>query len=1371
MRSLKRGFFCVLLVLIGLLCFVQTKRIRADTVKAASTNYLVLDRACKNEGSVTIPYLNKSSSLFVFSILREGEWKQVYCVDLGKSARSYTAMTKDDSIVRAISDDKKKLLSYIPALGYGSTSFPMSKVSNPSGMSNVQKTYGILTQGYVWSVFKGVVSFDEDGNLVGISKLKAVLKKLNQYTYDSEKGQRFIDAFVQALKARVKGTDAYSQVSQPPNLFFKTKKLAKSNSYEMQLTDAGGLEYTYTDKKDVLQSGTLTIASPYLHYKKDGNVYTFYVDKKDVDAFRKECQSSDGKESISFTRKASSVELDTLEGWRATNKNKSYQNFLYLEGKEKQKTATYYLRFNVAKEETVPITVYKKDASNQSISISGAEFSLQQYSDEQKKYETIMKFSETQAGVYTLNISKTILLDTSDNEKNRFKIKETVVPDGYSGKSAFSKVVTGTELSKGNIVFTAYNNRRKVKVAIQKVDEYLLNYKIAQFLSAKADMQFPYQDPSVYELTYKGTDEEGGTLYESDYDEFVAKVLGEQYTDEDGIFDQDAYTNELGHTLMLSYVAKLAATFDIYEYSESLGSYKTTPIVTLQTREGLSQQVTSDFIVETKDNDGKLMIRETKYPVGHESGVENVFYIEMNDGNDGKTVTLSNDATGNFVTNTVDLHKIIVQKEVNPLSVLLPDGTKVTLQNQTAKGAVFAVYANENIGLIGQQEYLYQKNDLVCTIEIGDNGIGQSPYLYPGTYKVVETKAPDGYCLSKEEKIVTLSNADCSIKMENNPVVEEIRIRKKDGEKEGYLKGAVLGLYANQDFSVDGTVVIKKDTLLAKKEIVAEETVFSNLPLGKYYVKELKAPNGYECSQVKLEFETPSKPTDKETVILYGVFSNFYKERRKLIVKKQIKTEDVYWKHGNPTFLFRVKGIDFEGKKHTFEKAITFTKEDEAKNTSTLQKEVVFESLQSGTYTVQELPVARYRLKDITNIVNGKRDGNTATFDLEQNKYGEVTFVNEKYEWQSYGHNDVAVNEFQSNNPDETKSNLKGLAVTCSDFMTSEQIDLSKLNVYAQYIDGTAKQVDIARCEVKPDKVNPIDGVFTTVIVAYEEEGVTVKTELPILYYEKGGTEGVYDTQTLKDGTLAIVGYHGSETQITIPAMIDGITVSQIGKDFEDGKYVYVKDGETTQEQARQNIKYYRVSGIERVTSIHLPNTVHTIGYAAFYLKDNIKQIDLNQVRYIRGRAFYKTGLQGSLVIPNDVISIGGAAFGYTQITSLSLSSGLQSLGDRVFYKCSNLTGTVQIPLLLDKVTRETFSGCNLTKVVFEGQLSTIASGAFADNTALCDIQFLDCHVKKIAQNAFSIQSGATLDTYIEGANNVVKTYAWQAGGRNPVFK
>jgi len=72
--------------------------------------------------------------------------------------------------------------------------------------------------------------------------------------------------------------------------------------------------------------------------------------------------------------------------------------------------------------------------------------------------------------------------------------------------------------------------------------------------------------------------------------------------------------------------------------------------------------------------------------------------------------------------------------------------------------------------------------------------------------------------------------------------------------------------------------------------------------------------------------------------------------------------------------------------------------------------------------------------------------------------------------------------------------------------------------------------------------------------------------------------------------TIAVIGYTGSDSIITIPASIDGIPVTIIGS---------------------RNMHGTGFQFIENITQVILPDTVETIGYVAFYGCSNLKTINI----------------------------------------------------------------------------------------------------------------------------------------------------------------
>lgn len=133
--------------------------------------------------------------------------------------------------------------------------------------------------------------------------------------------------------------------------------------------------------------------------------------------------------------------------------------------------------------------------------------------------------------------------------------------------------------------------------------------------------------------------------------------------------------------------------------------------------------------------------------------------------------------------------------------------------------------------------------------------------LKPGYYYFKETKAPEGYELQnkkiefeikaeelKELAIVEVTND----KTPEEPEIflGEVRIRKMDSDEiTNRLKGAVFALYKvekGKDDKQVGKLLTTDDT---------GELVISKLEIGHYYLKEVKAPDGYEKTDKLYKFE------------------------------------------------------------------------------------------------------------------------------------------------------------------------------------------------------------------------------------------------------------------------------------------------------------------------------------------------------------------------------------------------------------------------------------------------------------------------------------------------------------------------------------
>ena len=206
------------------------------------------------------------------------------------------------------------------------------------------------------------------------------------------------------------------------------------------------------------------------------------------------------------------------------------------------------------------------------------------------------------------------------------------------------------------------------------------------------------------------------------------------------------------------------------------------------------------------------------------------------------------------------------------------------------KGAEFNVYAAEDIFTpdyqkdeSGNRQVVYAKDALVTTVTTGEDGKAVAENLPLGSYYVVEKSAPEGFVLNPDRSEVKFVYAD-----QDTPVIEQevtvgnerqkvaIKVEKQDAENGAVLEGAVFGIYNKDDIKADGKVIVKADTLL--QEMTSEQNGIASctldLPLGQYYVKELKAPAGFVSSDEVLEFDASYQGQDVKVVKLKVVKKN-----------------------------------------------------------------------------------------------------------------------------------------------------------------------------------------------------------------------------------------------------------------------------------------------------------------------------------------------------------------------------------------------------------------------------------------------------------------------------------------------------------------
>ena len=136
-------------------------------------------------------------------------------------------------------------------------------------------------------------------------------------------------------------------------------------------------------------------------------------------------------------------------------------------------------------------------------------------------------------------------------------------------------------------------------------------------------------------------------------------------------------------------------------------------------------------------------------------------------------------------------------------------------------------------------------------------------------------------------------------------------------------------------------------------------------------------------------------------------------------------------------------------------------------------------------------------------------------------------------------------------------------------------------------------------------------------------------------------------------------------------------------------------------------------------------------------------------------RAFYNCSGLTSLSLPSGITSIGWEAFsGCSGLTSLSLPSGITSIDSEAFSGCSGLT-SLSLPSGITSIGREAFSGCSgLTSLSLPSGLTSIDFNAFSGCSGLTSLS-LPSGITSIGGNAFSGCSGLTSLSFPSGITSI----------------
>ena len=241
-------------------------------------------------------------------------------------------------------------------------------------------------------------------------------------------------------------------------------------------------------------------------------------------------------------------------------------------------------------------------------------------------------------------------------------------------------------------------------------------------------------------------------------------------------------------------------------------------------------------------------------------------------------ITAENTTDENGVTivkaekkNTPQKGTITVEKTGEIFSNVISSGEEVIIYQPEysvngLSGAVFEIYADEDI-TTPDGTVRAKKDELVATLKTNTKGTATSKQIYLGKYRVVEKTAPYGFVLNKTVNHIELTYSGQNEKVTSTStsftndrqkvVIDLTKILEQDKKfnigSNDEIRNVSFGLYADEDLKASNGTVIPENGLI---EIVTcdekgKATFKTDLPIGKYYVKEISTGNHYILSDKK----------------------------------------------------------------------------------------------------------------------------------------------------------------------------------------------------------------------------------------------------------------------------------------------------------------------------------------------------------------------------------------------------------------------------------------------------------------------------------------------------------------------------------------
>ncbi len=199
------------------------------------------------------------------------------------------------------------------------------------------------------------------------------------------------------------------------------------------------------------------------------------------------------------------------------------------------------------------------------------------------------------------------------------------------------------------------------------------------------------------------------------------------------------------------------------------------------------------------------------------------------------------------------------------------------------------------------------------------------------------------------------------------------------------------------------------------------------------------------------------------------------------------------------------------------------------------------------------------------------------------------------------------------------------------------------------------------------------------------------------------------------------------DTDLVIPDELHGVPVTEIT--LYSGDFGEVGAENITSLSFGSNITLVTGNSFETCTSLTNVYYRGTLGGWASTHVGSLLYDTETRVLHIDGKP-----VEGDIMIPDDVTSIGTGAFAYQPITSVTMGDQVESLGMMAFYNCKDLK-SARLSANIKTIDWSAFEDCtSLIKVEMDG-VETLDNDAFSNCQSLLSVYLPS--VKKIGMRAF----------------------------------